>query len=411
MYEEYQNQIEEIEIESKKEPPKRKKEKSGWLWAVSYAVIFGLVSGICFQGVQLAGSHFFSKSDKKVENTQISTVATSKVSKQEVQSEVADITKRVMPSVVSITNLSVQQVEDFFGGIRQRQSESAGSGIIIGKTENELLMVTNHHVIEGSDKLTVSFIDESSVEANVKGVDAERDLAVLAVDLSKLKEETLRKIAVATLGDSNELQVGETAIAIGNALGYGQSVTTGIVSALDRRLEGFDSRLIQTDAAINPGNSGGALLNGKGEVIGINTIKVGKVTVEGMGYAIPISDAGEIIQGLMKQKTKTLVSEQERGYLGIQGVDVSKESGDRYQIPVGIYVSGVIDGSGAEEAGLVKGMIITQIGGVKVSEMSELKKQLQYYKVGEQVEVVAQVQNKSGEYEGKTFQVELRKEK
>lgn len=405
MYEEYRNQVE------TEEPKREKTRKSSWVRVVAFGIVFGVVSGVCFQGVNLVAGKFPFGRVGTHQVSQVETVPVKTESKQSIQSEVADITKRVMPSVVSITNLSVKQVEDFFGGVSQRQSESAGSGIIIGKNEKELLMVTNHHVIAGNGTLTVSFIDGESVEANIKGMDSERDLAVLAVDLATIPKTTLEKIGVATLGDSNQLQVGETAIAIGNALGYGQSVTTGIVSALDRKLEGFEGKLIQTDAAINPGNSGGALLNGKGEVIGINTIKVGKVTVEGMGYAIPISDAGDIIQGLMNQKTKSKVGEQERGFLGIQGVDVSRESGEMYQIPVGIYVSGVVEGSGAEKAGLVKGMIITKVEGVTVSTMLDLKKQLEYYKIGEKIEVVAQVQNEKGDYEGQIFLVELSKQR
>ena len=312
-----------------------------------------------------------------------------------------------MPSVVSITNMSVQQVQNFFGGVQEQKSESVGSGIIIGQNDTELLIVTNNHVVEGNDTLTVSFIDEESVEANVKGTNAAKDLAVVAVKLSDIKDSTMDAIAVATLGDSTQIQVGEPAIAIGNALGYGQSVTTGIISATNRELNGFDGKLIQTDAAINPGNSGGALLNAKGEVIGINSAKVATDTVEGMGYAIPISDASDIITNLMNQKTKTKVAENERGYIGIQGVDVTADSAEMYNMPTGAYVSEVISGGAAQKAGISKGAVITGLDGTEINSMSTLQEQLQYYKAGEKVTLTVQTPGKNGEYEKNDVEVTL----
>ena len=250
-------------------PKKKKKKAPRWLKVIGLAVLFGIVaSGVFVAGNYIAARFFGVTNEKvasKVENTTLTTS-----NGDIVTSDVSEIVKNTMPSVVSITNMSVQQVQNFFGGVQEYESESAGSGIIIAQNENELLIVTNNHVVEGHDSLTVSFIDEESVQAQVKGTDATKDLAVIAVSLGNVKESTLEQIAVAQMGDSNKLQVGEPAIAIGNALGYGQSVTLGIVSATNRRLEGFDSNLIQTDAAINPGNSGGALLNANGEVIGIN---------------------------------------------------------------------------------------------------------------------------------------------
>ena len=247
------------------------------------------------------------------------------------------------------------------------------------------------------------------MEANIKGTDSTKDLAVVAVPLESIKDETMDQIAVAQMGDSDSLKVGEPVIAIGNALGYGQSVTTGIVSAKDRdiQMEGFDSKLIQTDAAINPGNSGGALLNVNGEVIGINTVKVNANAVEGMGYAIPISDASEVITTLMNRETRTKVSDAEKGYLGIQGVDVSSDSAQMYNMPTGVYISEVVKGGGAEKAGLTKGMIITGLDGISIDGMTTLKEQLQYYKAGEEVEVKVQVPASNGEYEEKTVNVTL----
>ena len=314
-----------------------------------------------------------------------------------------------MPSVVSITNLSVQQVQNFFGGIQEQESKSAGSGIIISQTDEELLIVTNNHVVEGYDSLTVSFIDEESVAANVKGTNANKDLAVIAVSLDDIKQSTLDAIAVAQLGDSTALKVGEPTIAIGNALGYGQSVTVGIVSATGRTLDGFDGELIQTDAAINPGNSGGALLNANGEVIGINTAKVSDSTVEGMGYAIPISDASDIIQNLMNQKTKTKVDESERGYLGIQGYDVDEDSSMMYNMPVGVYVAEVENGSAAKKAGISKGNIIVEFDGTTIDSMESLQEVMQYYAAGEEVEVKISVPENNGEYTEKTVTLTLGK--
>ena len=305
--------------------PKQKKKMPNWGKAVCLGLVFGLTAGVAFQGVNWAGNKITGDSGKTQEVKQASTVNTTQLSQSSstVTADVSAIVEKVMPSVVSITNLSVQEVQSFFGSIQQQESTSVGSGIIISQNDSELLIVTNNHVVEGANTLTVTFDDGESVEANIKGTDAAKDLAVVAVPLDSIEDSTMEAIAVASLGDSDALQVGEPAIAIGNALGYGQSVTTGIISALNRDLEmeGFDSKLIQTDAAINPGNSGGALLNANGEVIGINTVKVNANAVEGMGYAIPISDASEVITNLMNRETRTKVSEDEQGYLGIEGAE------------------------------------------------------------------------------------------
>lgn len=252
-------------------------------------------------------------------------------------------------------------------------------------------------------------VDESAVEASVKGTDSTKDLAVVAVPLESIDDATMKAIEIITLGDSDALQVGEPVIAIGNALGYGQSVTTGIVSALNRDLEmeGFDSKLIQTDAAINPGNSGGALLNANGELIGINTVKVNDNAVEGMGYAIPISDASDVIETLMNRETRTKVAEEEQGYLGIKGVDVTSDSAQMYNMPTGVYIAEVVKNGGADKAGLSKGSIITKFDGITIDSMATLQEQLQYYRIGEEVDVVVQVPGSSGEYMEQTVSLTL----
>lgn len=313
--------------------------------------------------------------------------------------------------MVSITNMSVQEVQSFFGGVQQRESESGGTGIIIGKNDSELLIVTNNHVVEGAQTLTVSFVDDTAVEASLKGTDPSKDLAVVAVPLDSIESSTMDVIQIITIGDSNNLQVGEPVIAIGNALGYGQSVTKGIISALDRDLEmeGFDSKLIQTDAAINPGNSGGALLNANGELIGINTVKVNANAVEGMGYAIPISDANEVIETLMNRTTRTKVPEDEQGYLGIQGVDVTSDSSQMYNMPTGVYIAEVVRKGGADNAGISKGSIITKFDGITIDSMATLQEQLKYFRAGEEVEIVIQVPASNGEYEEQTVAVTLGK--
>lgn len=391
--------------------PRKKGKMPKWCTAVCLGLVFGLTASVAFQASNVVGDKITGKAEETKETKQTATVSTTQLSQSSstITSDISEIVNQVMPSVVSITNLSVQEVQSFFGSIQQQESTSAGSGIIIKQNDTELLIVTNNHVVEGASTLTVTFADEESVEANIKGTDPTKDLAVVAVPLDSIKDSTMDAIAVATLGDSTKLQVGEPAIAIGNALGYGQSVTTGIISALDRDLEmeGFDSKLIQTDAAINPGNSGGALLNANGEVIGINTVKVNANAVEGMGYAIPISDAADVITNLMNRETRTKVSEDEQGYLGIEGVDVSSDSAQMYNMPVGVYISGVVDGGGADKAGLSKGSISVMMEGITIDSMSTLKDQLQYYKVGETVELKVQVLNARGEYTEKEVSVTL----
>ena len=392
--------------------PKKNRKVPKPVKLVCAGVAFGLVASVTFQTGNYVGTKVFgttttngktAKTAQTVDGAKLTTSSSSTGT-----SDIATIAKNAMPSIVSITNMSVQEVQSFFGGTQQQESTSVGSGIIIGQTDSELLILTNNHVVEGNEKLTVSFVDNESVEANVKGTDSTKDLAVVAVKISDVKDSTMDEIAVATMGDSSKLEVGEQVIAIGNALGYGQSVTSGIVSATERTLDGYEGgTLIQTDAAINPGNSGGALLNSNGEVIGINTAKVATDSVEGIGYAIPISDASDTIQNLMNQETKTKVSEAEQGYLGIQGVDVSDESAKMYNMPTGVYISYVVKNGGAKQAGLTKGSVITGLEGTTISDMNSLKEQLQYYRVGDKVKVTVQVPGNNGEYTEKTVEVTL----
>ena len=392
--------------------PKKNRKVPKPVKLVCAGVAFGLVASVTFQTGNYVGTKVFgttttngktAKTAQTVDGAKLTTSSSSTGT-----SDVATIAKNAMPSIVSITNMSVQEVQSFFGGTQQQESTSVGSGIIIGQTDSELLILTNNHVVEGNEKLTVSFVDNESVEANVKGTDSTKDLAVVAVKISDVKDSTMDEIAVATMGDSSKLEVGEQVVAIGNALGYGQSVTSGIVSATERTLDGYEGgTLIQTDAAINPGNSGGALLNSNGEVIGINTAKVATDSVEGMGYAIPISDASDTIQNLMNQETKTKVSEAEQGYLGIQGVDVSDESAKMYNMPTGVYISDVVKNGGAQQAGLTKGSVITGLEGTTISDMNSLKEQLQYYRVGDKGKVTVQVPGNNGEYTEKTVEVTL----
>ena len=395
--------------EQNQEPKKKEKKKMPKLIKViSLALVFGIVASVAFQATNLVADRFLgtteSREVKSVDNTKISQ-STGETAK----SDIASIAEEVMPSVVSITNLSVQQVQSFFGGIQEQESKSVGSGIIISQNDSELLIITNNHVVEGNETLTVSFVDEESVEAQVKGTDATKDLAVIAVQTKEIKDTTMDQIKVAALGNSDQLQVGESVIAIGNALGYGQSVTSGIVSATGRELDGIDEKLIQTDAAINPGNSGGALLNANGEVVGINTAKVATDTVEGMGYAIPISSVSDIIENLMNQETKTKVSEAEQGQFGIQGVDVTADSSEMYNMPTGVYVSEVIAGGGAKKAGITKGSVITGINGTSIDGMQALKEQLQYYRAGETVKITVATPEKNGEYAKRDVEVTLGK--
>lgn len=399
--------------------PKQKKKMPKAVAVTGFALLFGVVSSATFLTSSIVGSRLLGLNETKTTAKSTAPVNSSSLTKTSnvVTSDVSGIVENVMPSIVSITNMSVQQVQDFFGGVSQQQSESAGTGIIISQNDSELLIVTNNHVVENSETLTVTFNDNTSLEANIKGTDASHDLAVIAVPLNTISDDTMDAIAVATLGDSTKLKVGEPAIAIGNALGYGQSVTTGVISATDRESTTTDQAtgqttvndvsLIQTDAAINPGNSGGALVNASGEVIGINSSKLVGSSVEGVGYAIPISDVSDIITNLMNQQTKAKVSESERGYLGITGFDVTSEYAQRFSMPLGVYITDVTDGGGAKAAGLSKGGVITELNGTTIDNMETLQKELKYYAKGEKVQVTVQTPDNNGEYTAKNYEITL----
>ena len=394
-------------------PRPKKKKRAGKVVAVILAACV-VIGGSAVGGFYI-GNNFLSE---KVSGTAIEEAAPEPIkevtlqepqvsesgieSTQTVTAIVTDVTnvvEEVMPSVVSITNTSVI-TQSFWGQQFQSENQSSGSGIIVGENDTELLIVTNNHVISDSTELKVQFIDGSIADAKIKGTDSNMDLAVIAVPLNSLGQSTISNISIAVLGDSESLKVGEPAIAIGNALGYGQSVTTGVISALNRQIamseDGSTSgTLIQTDAAINPGNSGGALLNVRGEVVGINSNKMGGSAIEGMGYAIPISNAKPIIEELMNRETKDKVDEARKGYLAISGLNVTSDVSAMYGMPEGVYVAQVYNG-GAYEAGILKGDIITAFDGSSVRTMEDLQGYLEYYEIGEQVTVTIQRPNAGG---------------
>lgn len=342
--------------------------------------------------------------------------------------DVSEIVSEALPSIVSITTKSVQEVQNYIGmyGMygyapqqQEQEVEGSGSGIIVGKNDDELLIATNYHVVEGADTLSVAFTDGNAVEASVKGFDEERDLAVVSVSLDDVEDDTMDAISIANIGSSDDLKVGEQVVAIGNALGYGQSVTTGIVSAKNRRMDsdnntvtdGSDDssdgvNLIQTDAAINPGNSGGALLNMEGEVVGINSAKLASTEVEGMGYAIAISDVTDILQNLMNETSRDKLDDSEHGVLGIEGSSVSSEAVQMYGIPAGVFVKKVTEGGAADKAGLKANSVITEFNGKAVSSTDQLIEYLSYYEPDEEVELTVQVPHGTS-YKEETVKVTL----
>lgn len=409
---------------------------------IALAVIFGLVAAVVFQAANFAADRFLNTGKPSV---QIKT--TDSVDLQETESDdstadkvlsdsengtVAAVAQASMPSVVAITTVSVQEIPSFFGySSHQYKSASTGSGIIVGDNDDELLIATNNHVVDGATTLSVCFIGddvanaetetvnagdngdlnvEDAVSAKIKGTDADNDLAVVAVKKSDIPEDTLNQIKIAQIGSSDDLAVGQQVVAIGNALGYGQSVTSGWISALNRTISTDDGTnstgLIQTDAAINPGNSGGALLNMKGELIGINSAKYADSAVEGMGYAIPISKAKPILEELMNRETREKVDSSKKGYLGVSLANLTTEAIEMYNMPTGAFVRSVEDDSPAQVAGICKGDIIVKFDGQKVSDGDDLLDKLQYYKSGEKIEaVIARATN--GEYEENTIELTL----
>lgn len=372
----------------------------------------------------------YAKSEKKDADTSDSKSDTGKDTGSTAKGnlDVSEIASEALPSIVSITTKSVQEVQNYFGmyGMygyapqqQEQEVEGSGSGIIVGKNDDELLIATNYHVVEGADTLSVAFTDGNAVEASVKGFDEERDLAVVSVSLDDVKDDTMDATSIAKIGSSDDLKVGEQVIAIGNALGYGQSVTTGIVSAKNRRMDsdnntvtdGSDDssdgvNLIQTDAAINPGNSGGALLNMEGEVVGINSAKLASTEVEGMGYAIAISDVTDILQNLMNETSRDKLDDSEHGVLGIEGSSVSSEAVQMYGIPAGVFVKKVTEGGAADKAGLKANSVITEFNGKTVSSIDQLIEYLSYYEPDEEVELTVQVPHGTS-YKEETVKVTL----
>lgn len=426
----------------KREPVRVRKKKSSFgrklVSTIVLAVVFGAVSGAVFQGVDYAAGKLWDKEPEiTLEKAQL---LTENIPDQRIDTDtekvgsVADVAESVMPSVVAITSVSIQEIPSFFGfgyRIREYPSTGSGSGIIVGENDEELLIATNNHVIAGADTLNVCFIGsdvagaeeeilnlvsgdgdinvEDAVSAKVKGTDPENDLAVIAVRKEDIPEETMQEIKIAQLGISDNLLVGEQVVAIGNALGYGQSVTSGWVSALNRTVtmsDGSHAELIQTDAAINPGNSGGALLNMQGELIGINSAKYADDAVEGMGYAIPISKAEPILEKLMNRKTREIVEEEKAAYLGVQVIELSSEAIQMYNMPQGAFIVEAVRESAAEAAGLRKGDIIVEMDGQRVSGGNDLLDKLQYYEAGELIDIVV-ARASEGEYKELTLQVEM----
>ncbi len=404
---------------SQPDEPKKKKSNPAKkvLFSAGLGLLFGAFAAGGFYGVQMGIEYFvptINEDNREAEELedrleqdrnwdQIFSQQTSGSTVNQityVQDDISDVVEEVMPAMVSITN-NYTAVSSTMWGNYSQPATSSGSGIIIGETETELLIVSNNHVVEDADKLEVTFIDGTTAEASIKGLDADMDLGVIAVPIASLSEETKSAITIAQLGDSDQLKLGTPVIAIGNALGFGQSVTTGIVSALDREItydDGSTGTFIQTDAAINQGNSGGALLNINGEVIGINSSKIGGSMVEGMGYAIPISSASPIVAELMERETKVKVDEADMGYMGITMQNVTTQHEQMFGMPVGVYVYEVEAGSPADQYGLKKGDIIVKFDGTKVSSGSDIQEQMQYYAAGDSATLtVKRVGN--GEYE------------
>lgn len=421
----------------------RNREVKRFTSTVALAVVFGLVAGLVFQSVNFVSDKYFHKTQTNIQQIEtaqtvadLSTETESEESTASVQTgSVAAVAGAAMPTVVAITSISIQEIPDYFRafgfgyGTRQYSSEGSGSGIIVGENDEELLIATNNHVVSGATTLSVCFAGsdesdtedstiqysddsmsvENAVSAKIKGTDEANDLAVVAVQKADIPDETFSEIKIAQLGNSDSLQVGEQVVAIGNALGYGQSVTSGWISALNRSIstdEGTSSGLIQTDAAINPGNSGGALLNMQGEVIGINSAKYADSAVEGMGYAIPISKAQPILENLMNRQTRDKVDSSDAAYLGVTSADLSMEAIEMYDMPEGAFVIRVDKSSGAGAAGIQKGDIIVDFDGQTVSGREDLEDKLAYYASGESVEVtVSRADN--GEYVRRTLLVTL----
>ncbi len=422
------------------EPGKKRRKRSSsgkkssgtgkkWAATISMAVVFGLVAGLVFTGVTAAGSKLTKDETAEVrvetaspvpstaDSADSSTDTETTVTTTSSGGTVADVAAQCMPSLVTISTISVAEMQSFFGQTQRYEVEGAGTGVIVGQNDTELLIATNHHVVSGAESLSVGFIDETAIAGAVKGYDSDTDLAVVAVNLSDIPEDTMNQIRICEMGDSDDLVLGEQVVAIGNALGYGQSVTSGYISAFNRELSLSDgstsytsSGLIQTDASINSGNSGGALLNMKGQLIGINEAKSSgsssSASVDNIGFAIPINKAEPILENLMTLTTRTKVAEDQASYIGITCADVSEETAAMYNMPTGVCLTGIMENSPAEAAGLKKGDVLTGFDGREVSTYTELTSILQYYSAGETVEIVVQ-RSDEGEYTERTVSLTL----
>ncbi len=381
--------------------------KREFIRITTYAAVFGLVGGMTFEGV----NHIYNETvvqeeqEKEEDSAPKATVLSTTGTNTDSSSGVSEIAENVLPSIVAIDVITSERTNDMFGRTHEQESQGSGSGIIVGQDANNLYIATNNHVVENAKTVSVKFNDESVASATVKGTDSASDLAVVSVTTDDLEKESLAKLKVATIGDSDKVKVGNQAIAIGNALGYGTSVTVGYISAKDREVAAEDvtMKLIQTDAAINPGNSGGALVDSSGAVIGINSAKYADEQVEGMGFAIPISTAVPIINDIIQSE---VVSEEEQGYLGIRGNDVDSEYSEYYNVPLGFYVGEVSENSPAEEAGMLTGDIIVKFDGRDITSSEGLYEKLKTKKAGEKVEIVVERSN-NGEYKEKTLTVTL----
>ena len=414
-------------VKTNKVKKPRKPMSTGKKWAVNVAMalVFGLVAGTAFYGVNAAVGQFSGNSSSSaslstpIANTDtVDDSATTPVSNTTGSGTVASVVENAMPSLVTISTMTVEEMQSFFGGTQQYEVEGAGTGVIVGQNDSELLIATNNHVVNGATSLSVGFIDETTVEAQIKGTDASSDLAVVSVNLSDIPEETMSEIKVATIGNSDDLVLGEQVVAIGNALGYGQSVTSGYVSALNRDVTLSDGAggtftstgLIQTDAPINSGNSGGALLNMRGELVGINEAKSSMTssgtTVDGIGFAIPIAKAEPILEDLMSLTTRDKVSDDEASYLGVTCADVTSEISQMYNMPTGVCFTSVIEDGPAAQAGAKQGDVLTEFDGREISDYNSLTSVLQYYAAGETVDLVVQRSN-AGEYQEITLTVTL----
>lgn len=417
--------------------PKKKKEKKKngvgkRIGALALSgLLFGVVAGVSFCGITHVWNKYFEEdqmvdvqdgigqeNNVKIPELNVSSSGDIKVSNTQsnmttlvASDDITDMVEEVMPAMVIIVNNTIERTSGFFGQTYTQEVPYSGSGIIVAESDTELLIATNNHVVEDTVRLEVTFVDGTTVEAQIKGLNAKMDLAVISIPLSELSEETKAAITIAAMGDSEELKLGEPVVAIGNALGYGQSVTRGIVSALEREITGDDGitgTFIQTDAAINPGNSGGALLNRKGEVIGINSSKIGGTIIEGMGYAIPINAANPIIADLITREVRHKVAKEDMGYMGVRMQAVTASMAQAYNWPMGVYVLNVENGTPAEKAGMMMGDIIVGFDGLDISDATDLEEALQYYEAGETVEVeVMRLQN--GSYESVILNVTLGK--